>query len=119
MTARVRRRGMGLAPLIDVVFLLLVFFLLAARHQPALEIPMSPEGRDEGRLLVVDVGPVGQSLNGASMNLSELGERARKSAADGRSRAIVRPRAEATVQRTIEVLDALRNAGLVRLAVAP
>ncbi len=120
MTARRRRRAAGLAPMIDVAFLLLVFFLLAARGQPATEIALGESGGGgDGRLWVVDVHPSSIRLDGAPTTLASLAAKAQEVAADADDLVVVRPREQATVQRVMDALDALRQAGLHRIAVAP
>lgn len=120
MTARRRRRTAGLAPMIDVVFLLLIFFLLAARGQPALEIPLREAGGDgDSRLWVVDVHPFQVRISGASATLESLAAKVQDSAVNANDLVVVRPREQATVQRMMDTLDALRQVGLRRIAVTP
>lgn len=106
--------------MIDVAFLLLVFFLLAARGQPAPEISLGESGGGgDGRLWVVDVHPSSIRLDGAPATLASLAAKAQDTAVDSDGLVIVRPRQQATVQRMMDALDALRQAGLQRIAVAP
>ena len=47
LPAQGRRRRIGLTPMIDVVFLLLVFFMLAARFGGTDAIPLTLTGGDD------------------------------------------------------------------------
>lgn len=120
MTASPRRRIVGLAPMIDVVFLLLVFFLLAAREQSDLAISLQESGGESrGRLWVVDVLPDAVRFNGTSTTLLDIGARVNVASISPEDLMVVRPRDHATVQRVVDALASLRDAGVHRLAVAP
>ena len=63
-----RARRISLTPMIDVVFLLLVFFMLAARFGVEGVLPVTPAGGGgswSGPPRLVDVRPDGVTLNGA------------------------------------------------------
>ena len=106
-------------PLINVVFLLLIFFLLAGRLAATdpfpVEAPVSLGGeRIGGHDLVVHVGADGSlAFNGAV--LSEAGLRA--AIAHRASYATVRIKADGRVEarRVIAVMEILREAGTRRL----
>ena len=63
-----RRRGLNLTPMIDVVFLLLVFFMLVSRFGQLDGVPLALAGGAapgwSGAPRLVDVRPDGLSLNG-------------------------------------------------------
>lgn len=67
-----------LLPLINVVFLLLVFFLLAGRLEPASPVPATPplaeaEGRDQPVALRLHLGPDGaMALDGVPVTREAL-----------------------------------------------
>ena len=68
------RRRISLTPMIDVVFLLLVFFMLAARFGQDLQIPLSlgqGSGTWQGPPRLLDIRPDGLMLNGVSGSLPE------------------------------------------------
>ncbi len=114
------RRRPSLTPLIDVVFLLLVFFMLAAQVGREASLPLSAGGGGQGwsgppRL--VDIRPEGLALNGRAMTLDAL-----PAALGGLTRSasdaiVLRPRDGATAQRLIDVAEALEAAGFSALAV--
>ena len=106
-------------PLINVVFLLLIFFLLAGRLAATdpfpVEAPLSLGGeRIGGHDLVIHVGADGSlAFNGAV--LSEAG--LRSAIAHRASYATVRIKADGRVEarRVIAVMEVLREAGVGRL----
>lgn len=72
-----RRRRLSLTPMIDVVFLLLVFFMLAARFGAEGSITLATAGGAEayeGPPRLVRIAPDGLSLNGRPMGLTALQE---------------------------------------------
>lgn len=109
-----RRRKPSLTPMIDVVFLLLVFFMLASRFglDQVLPMPLASSGGDfSGKPKLVDVLPEGLRLNGISQDetglvagLNELMERPTEAI-------ILRSSDGATVQRVIATSEMLRAAG--------
>ena len=122
--ARARRR-IGLAPMIDVVFLLLVFFMLAARftldRAIALVTPSAPGGaedRYEGAPRVVTVAPEGLLLNGAPVALAALAPALAPLMPAPDAAVIVQSRDGATVQQVVVVLDHLAAAGVATLVLA-
>ena len=116
--ARKRRRP-SLTPMIDVVFLLLVFFMLASRFgaEQALTLPLAQAGApaqaDAPRL--VDVTPAGLRLNGVALPAAQL----TALLAEGGAAAVVvlRPREAATLQHLVDAAETLRAAGFANLAV--
>lgn len=117
-----RRALIALAPLIDVVFILLVFFMLASSFLDWHSIDLSPPVQGtaaapmEGALLV-EVRPDGLRLSGESMSLDALGERLRQRvAARPEQRVLVQPAPGVTLQEAVHVLDRLAIAGVTRMA---
>lgn len=112
-TPRASRRP-GLTPLIDVVFLLLVFFMLAAQFGREQAVSLSGAaggGAYSGPPRLVSVLDTGLRLNGRSVSLAAL-PAALEPLIESREDAIVlQPDAEANLQRLIEVTDALEAAG--------
>lgn len=113
-------RRPSLTPMIDVVFLLLVFFMLAARFGQDLSLPMATGGGTADydgppRLVAITAG--GLSLNGRPMALDALPaalDRLMKTAADV---VILRPAEGVALGRLVAVSDRLRAAGLTHLVV--
>jgi len=120
--AGARRRGISLTPLIDVVFILLVFFMLASsfldwRHI-ALQTPAGPAGGSAmtGALLV-EVRPDSVRLAGETLTLDALAERiARQLGDDPDHRILIAPAEGVSLQRAVAVLDRLSAAGAVDIS---
>lgn len=114
-----RRRGWSLTPMIDVVFLLLVFFMLAARFgaEGALDLGMAGGGGEyEGPPRLVDVRPDGLSLNG-----SPIAEEGLATALEGLTESpddlvVLRGRDGADTQAVVHAVDLLARAGFGRVA---
>lgn len=113
-----RRRRPSLTPMIDVVFLLLVFFLLAARFAHEGAIPISASGAQppyEGPPRLVEVRPEGLSLNGVALAPEALLTELSGVAASPEDAVILRPRGGATLQQLVTAMELLRDAGHARL----
>jgi biopolymer transport protein ExbD len=113
------RRRPNLTPMIDVVFLLLVFFMLASRFgvERALPLALGAGGGGDytGPPRLVEVLPNGLSLNGAAIAAPALVQ-----ALSGLMRSpddivVLRARDGADVQALVTVMDSLTAAGLSRL----
>jgi len=114
-TAR-RRSVISLTPLIDVVFILLVFFMLASSFLDWRTLALdtaaagAPAPAEEAPFLVqIETGEL--RLNGAAITLATLidAARVRRPAAQPVS---LQPMAETRVQAVVRVLDALNAAGV-------
>ncbi|WP_439124218.1 ExbD/TolR family protein [Marivita sp.] len=114
-----RRRRIGLTPMIDVVFLLLVFFMLAARFGVTDAIPVTLSGSGstqyDGPPRLVTVLPDGLSVNGVETPdpvaaLTPLMTR-------DTDIIILRSRDGASVQHLLNAMGALRAAGWTNLVV--
>ena len=116
--SRVRRRP-GLTPLIDVVFLLLVFFMLASRFGVEGALPLAAGGgagdwKGPPRLVTVRAGEV--LVNGVPADDPAAALRPLMPAGGGP----VAVRANgADVQRMVNVMEALRAAGFPDLVLVP
>ena len=120
-----RRARISLTPLIDVVFILLVFFMLASSFLDWRSIDMGSTaaagsgGGVEGALLV-EVQPGSVRFAGEVLSLRELQERIGQALADQPSRRILlRPRPGVSIQRMVTVLDGLRQVGAENIALMP
>lgn len=114
---RARRRP-SLTPMIDVVFLLLVFFLVAARFAPEAGLPLAlpgPPAPWEGAPRLVEVSPGGLSLNGVPMPGPELLAALARIMPAPDAPVVVRPAGGATVQDLVAAAELLRQAGFGRL----
>lgn len=116
------RRKPSLTPMIDVVFLLLVFFMLAARFGQETQLPMEIAGAGPaytGPPRLIDVMPEGQTLNGVARSLDDLVRDLGGLTGAGSDTIVLRPRDGADVQRLVAVINALRDAGYTAIAVVP
>ena len=118
MRARGRHRSpVRLAPLIDVVFILLVFFMLASSFLEWRTIPLGAPGQGEGGAsvvgaLLVDVRSDDLRLGGESVSAEGLSSRVTAAVKASPDRhVLVRPDAGVPLQRSVEVLDLLEAAG--------
>ena len=118
-----RRALIGLTPLIDVVFILLVFFMLASSFLDWRSIALAPPanvangGALEGAILVELRQDGSVRLSGDPVPVSDLAARARAMAADRPDRRfVVRPAVGVPLQDAIAVLDRLAAAGIAQIS---
>ncbi|MBV2360501.1 biopolymer transporter ExbD [Thalassococcus sp. CAU 1522] len=115
---RTARRRPSLTPMIDVVFLLLIFFMLAARFGPtqALPLPLSSAASGySGPPRLVTVAPDALLLNGIAVD--DLPAALAQLMDDPADTVVLRPTPGTDVERLAQVIAALRAAGLTALAV--
>lgn len=109
---------MSLTPMIDVVFLLLVFFMLAARFgiEGAIELDLAGGTQVyNGPPRVLDIYPDEIRLNGVATEIDALNFEL-TSLTESRSDVIVlRTRDGAQVQRLVDLMELLRDAGFENL----
>lgn len=115
-------RRPSLTPMIDVVFLLLVFFMLAARFGTEAALPLSLATSDagaawEGPPRLVDVTPAGQRLNGVPADMPALLAGLAGLVEGPDDAVLLRARDGASLQRVIAVFEALTAAGHARVVV--
>ncbi|WP_349369054.1 biopolymer transporter ExbD [Salinarimonas sp.] len=117
-----RRALISLTPLIDVVFILLVFFMLTSSFLDWRSIELDAPARAaagtsvEGALLV-EIRPDGVRLAGATVSLETLGERvAARLAAKPEQRVVVEPAPGVSLQEAVRVLDGLAVIGVADLS---
>jgi biopolymer transport protein ExbD len=116
------RRKPSLTPMIDVVFLLLVFFMLASRFGQEAQMPLVLGGTGEGYSgppRLIDVLPDGQRLNGVDRNMDDLLAALTALTASPTDTVVLRARDGAELQRLVSVITALREAGFAAVAVVP
>ncbi len=116
-----RRRPVGirLTPLIDVVFILLVFFMLASSFMDwrgfRLDLPAADATPDPDvePIVVRVLGDGGYRLGGLDLGVEELVERVRevRSGPDARP-VVIQAAADAPVQATVRALDRLHAGGI-------
>ncbi|MEX2518729.1 MAG: biopolymer transporter ExbD [Paracoccaceae bacterium] len=115
------RRRPSLTPMIDVVFLLLVFFMLAARFgvDQALQLPLAGSGDDyRGPPRLVEITPEGVTLNGAPVAEEGLAAALSPLMADPSDTIVLRGRDGAALQRAIDIAETLTAAGYSALVLA-
>ncbi|MFA5539335.1 MAG: biopolymer transporter ExbD [Gemmobacter sp.] len=112
------RRRPNLTPMIDVVFLLLIFFMLVSRFGADRVVPLMAAGEGDGwsgppRL--VSIAPGGLALNGVPVAPEGLAAALAPLVADPSDPVILRPQEGVSVQETVLVMDLLGAAGFSRL----
>jgi len=126
--SRLSRHGEPMGPLVDVVFLLLVFFLLAGVLEPVPPLSVDPPeaehaaagGGDRLRILLDAGGRI--AVEGEVLDADRLAEAVgERIDADGPRAALVEADGHAAVGAVFSLLKALRRLGLedVRLATRP
>ena len=111
-----KRRRPSLTPMIDVVFLLLVFFMLASRFglDQVVTLPLAGTGGTQeysGPPRLVTVTTNGLSLNGVPMSDDALAVELLALMQSPKDTIILRGRSGANTQDVIDVLVTLRLAG--------
>jgi biopolymer transport protein ExbD len=117
------RRKPSLTPMIDVVFLLLVFFMLASRFGmgAVLSLPVAQGGAalslDQPRLVDVLAGG-GYRLNGVACDAATLLDWLAAQEGDPAAVIVLRAGEKANVQRIVDTAQLLRKAGYSAIALA-
>jgi biopolymer transport protein ExbD len=112
------RRRPNLTPMIDVVFLLLVFFMLVSRFGVDRVLPLSMAGGGggwSGPPRLVDVAPDGLRLNGGRVGADALAGALAPLMAGPDDPVVLRARDGAPLQALVTVMEALGAAGFTRL----
>lgn len=114
-----------LTPLIDVVFILLIFFMLASSFLDwrGVDLRLSTPGGGapsaENSLLVQIKSDGSLSLDGKVLGEAELEARIGERLSEAPDKGIVlRPDPGVTLQRSVDVLDLLKRAGAVNLSLS-
>jgi len=104
---------MTLTPIIDVVFLLLLFFMLASTFTRYAHVDVTVSGKtvspvqdQKSPILILSVKPSGNySINGQSVSMAEITSTLAAGAPDGKARIIVRPSADALAEDIIRAIE--------------
>lgn len=116
-----QRRKPSLTPMIDVVFLLLVFFMLASQFGRDAALPLSAATRGSssytGPPRLVDIGVDELKLNGVVLSEEMLRIKLGELVENDTDIVILRGSETATLQRMIDVAQALRAAGFTNLSI--
>jgi len=123
LASRFRRtkRLISLTPLVDVVFILLIFFMLASSFLDWRAIELDAPGPTaRGALapgtMLVTVAPEGLRLGGRAVTLDGLAERvAERLRTEPEGKVLVRVREGVALQDAVTVLDRLSALGVPRL----
>ena len=121
LTRANHRKAISLTPMIDVVFLLLVFFMLAARFDQTVSVevvPLTSDGptvSDGPRL--IDVFGQELRLNGVFVDEQSLASALRDLGGGVEDLIVVRPSEGVSTQQLIDVLERLRAEGFNSVAV--
>ena len=125
-----RRRNPSLLPLVDVIFLLLIFFMFSSNLSPfslieltrdrsgeaavSAELPQSaPAGVATGVDVIITVSAGSEiRVNGAPIPLERLAEHLTEMRQAGAETVVVDPRAGSDVQGLVTALEAARGAAL-------
>ena len=112
------RRRIGLTPMIEVVFLLLVFFILAARFGIDGALPLATHGGQaeyQGPPRLVAFSDDGLRLNGVPVAPDALPDALAALMQTPDDPVILRPDGDAGLQALATLADRLRAAGITRL----
>jgi len=118
-------RLIALTPLIDIVFILLVFFMLASSFLDwrAVDLRLTAGSGDpsnKGEVLVVRLLTDGSiTLNGSALSKSDLEQQITTHIAEKPSISfIIRPEAGVPLQRAISLLDILKRVGVTNVSLS-
>ncbi len=113
-----RRARLSMTSLIDVIFLLLLFFMLTSTFSKYGEVELMAAGAAPGESgaeedrnrLFVSLGGDGLALNGQPVDLGRIADLVRSQPQDSRGHLVlISPDAEATAQQLVDLLAALRQ----------
>lgn len=119
---RRRRAVISLTPLIDVVFILLIFFMLASSFLDWRSIELNAPGRAGGGssvegAVLVEIRKDGLRLSGETVSLDSLTRRITAMVAErADQKVLVRPAPGVVLQDTVQVLDRVAAAGVTQLS---
>tara|TARA_R110002072_G_scaffold21616_6_gene76394 strand:+ start:1618 stop:2001 length:384 start_codon:yes stop_codon:yes gene_type:complete len=116
-----RRRALSMTSLIDVIFLLLLFFMLSSTFSKFTEVELasvSAQGTGTAnRTLFLQVTPDTLRLNTAELRIEGLSARLNDTLASGEAKLILSLSGDVTSQRLTDVLVILRRHPMLTLAI--
>ncbi|MDI6791981.1 MAG: biopolymer transporter ExbD [bacterium] len=122
---KLKEAGLDITPLIDVVFLLLIFFLLSSSFimQPGIKVTLPEATTDDIKtkkdVFVTITRDGSYFLNEEAISLAVLPDKLRVMVAGEVDQLlIVKADREVTHGRVVEVMDIAKRAGIDRLAIA-
>ncbi|WP_291730394.1 biopolymer transporter ExbD [Leisingera sp. F5] len=115
-----KRRRLSMTSLIDVIFLLLLFFMLTSTFSKFGEVELMAAGQGPGsngkQMLFVTLGEQSLTLNGQPADLERIAGLIRLQPQSGGHLVLISPGADASSQRLVDLLSELRTvAGLQTL----
>ncbi|MEB8386119.1 biopolymer transporter ExbD [Rhodobacteraceae bacterium KMM 6894] len=118
-TPRPTRRP-SLTPMIDVVFLLLVFFMLASRFGMDMSLPLNAAGQGAGAPYsgpprLIDILPDAMRLNGQAVGATNLVPAIAALTQTPSDTIVLRALEGAPLQRVVDVMQRLTQAGFTAL----
>nr|WP_309502916.1 biopolymer transporter ExbD [uncultured Roseovarius sp.] len=107
-----RRRALSMTSLIDVIFLLLLFFMLSSTFSKFAEVELAGTGSQgaatEDQMLFLQVTPDTLRLNTADLGIESLSTRLAELVTDGEAKLLLSISGDVTSQRLTDVLVILR-----------
>lgn len=107
-----RRRALSMTSLIDVIFLLLLFFMLSSTFSKFAEVELAGTGSQgaatEDEMLFLQVTPDTLRLNTADLGIESLSTRLAELVTDGEAKLLLSISGDVTSQRLTDVLVILR-----------
>lgn len=120
---RPRRNPIRLTPLIDVVFILLVFFMLASNyedwHAISMDAPVQAEASidSEPSAVLIDIGPSRLRLSAESISRDLLIARLEYQLLEHPDLVVlIRPVDGVLLQETVSLMDLLSDSGIMRMS---
>ncbi len=133
MATRIRERKpptLSMAPMIDCVFLLLIFFMVSTTFtpMPGIRVQLPPPGEpteDKPKGLIVKIdNPAGNLktgtmlLNGEVVQLGDMFARFFNAPEDQKSMLIIQAQREVYHEQIVEVMDTAKDAGIDKIGFA-
>ena len=118
LTAAPSRKRPNLTPLIDVVFLLLIFFMLASSFDRDAPIQISSAGGTDavnGPPRLIDILSDRLRLNGQLLSLDDIAPALDQIVTSRSDTIVLRPKREVDLQRMVDVMSALNELGFTGL----
>ncbi|UWQ77577.1 biopolymer transporter ExbD [Leisingera sp. M658] len=109
----IKRRRLSMTSLIDVIFLLLLFFMLTSTFSKFGEVELMAAGQGAAstgkQMLFVALGEQSLTLNGQPADLERIAGLIRMQPQSGGHLVLISPGADASSQRLVDLLSALRG----------
>jgi len=113
-----RARRLNMTPMIDVVFLLLVFFMLASSFDRDVAIRIGVVGGGgaiSGPPRLIDIAPERLRLNGRIVPIEDMAAALDQVVSARADTIVLRPSGEVELQRLVDVMSALDDQGFTAL----